>query len=347
MTDIPILLPQVGQTVSGQAATVLHTTHRRRPVPRFVASSVSKNGPLVTGSPHSGQTFTSTPVRSYPQFQQLACSCWAIRSDGTPSYALRMASTSPTERFTTTARFDAVICDIDGCLSPEGHAPMAGELLVRIAEHNRLASSNRDRPIVTLCSGRPQPFVEAMCRLIHNDRLPCVAEMGVWLFDPTSNANIIDPAITPEHLSKIDEARRWAQSELGPRGVTIQPGKTASVSLYHEDTASLKSLMPMLETTFRVCNWPLRVSDTWLYVNCDLAFVSKKTGIDRLIERTGLDPTRLAGIGDTMSDAAIRESVAWFGCPANAADELKPLADRVAERREAEGVLELLEELSA
>ena len=252
----------------------------------------------------------------------------------------------PTPGFRTTARFDAVICDIDGCLAPEGHAPMAADLLATVARHNRLATSQHDRPIITLCSGRPQPFVEAMCRLIHNDRLPCVAEMGVWLFDPTSNANLRDPAITPEHLARIDEARQWVENELGPRGVVIQPGKAASISLYHDDTAYLKSLMPMLVTTFRVCGWPLRVSDTWLYINCDLEFVSKKTGIARMIERSGLDPSRLAGIGDTMSDIAIRESVAWFACPANAAQEIRAHADRVSEKPEIEGVLELLEELS-
>ena len=39
---------------------------------------------------------------------------------------------------------------------------------------------------------------------------------------------------------------------------------------------------------------------------------------------------RLAGIGDTTSDLAIREQVSFFACPANALDEVKDVADYVA-----------------
>ena len=45
---------------------------------------------------------------------------------------------------------------------------------------------------------------------------------------------------------------------------------------------------------------------------------------------------------DTMGDLAIREQVAWFGCPANALDGLKERADAVAPSGGARGVVELL-----
>ena len=49
--------------------------------------------------------------------------------------------------FQTTGKYDLVICDIDGCLSPESHAPINGPALSEIAEHNRQAIQNRDRPV--------------------------------------------------------------------------------------------------------------------------------------------------------------------------------------------------------
>jgi len=244
----------------------------------------------------------------------------------------------------THARFDAVICDIDGCLSDEGTAPFDLGALARVAAHNDRAIRERDLPVITLCSGRPQPFAEAMCRLIHNSVLPCVAENGVWLYHPGTNEYDMDPSITRDHLSRVRESEAWLREAYGPKGVSQQPGKTAAISLYHDDTGFLMDeVMPEVERGMRERGIPLRVSRTERYVNCDLEHVSKGTALDRLFERTGLRRDRLAGIGDSGSDLAIRERVAWFGCPANAIDEVKAKSDLVARAEQAHGVLELLD----
>ncbi len=81
-----------------------------------------------------------------------------------------------------------MIRDIDGCLSPESHSSIDGQRLSQIAEYNILALRNNGRPLVTLCSGRPIGFVEAMCRLIHNTRIPCIGENGVCMWMPDDNS---------------------------------------------------------------------------------------------------------------------------------------------------------------
>ncbi len=248
---------------------------------------------------------------------------------------------------TTHPRFDAIICDIDGCLSPETSEPFDVESLAAIAEHNRRAVRDRDRPVLTLCSGRPQPFAEGMARLLQNSVLPIIAENGVWMWDPATNEFLMDPAITREHRAAVREAGAWLEEEFGPRGVSQQPGKSASVSLYHPDTEYLKSIGPRVTEEFARRGWPMRVSMTWFYINCDLKHVNKGTGIARLMERTGLKKERLAGIGDTVGDELIRERVAWFACPANAAPEISKRADFVGQLPEARGVVEILERIGA
>jgi len=242
-------------------------------------------------------------------------------------------------------RFDAVICDIDGCLGPESSAPFNAEALTRIAQHNRRAITDGDRPVVTVCSGRPQPFAEAVCRFIANDAVPCVAENGVWLYDPRENVYLRDPAITAQHLDAVARATAWIEEHLIPTGVVMQPGKSASMSLWHADTPHLRSLMPKLESVFRENSWPFRVSMTVAWINCDLAHISKATGIARLIARTGLRKERFAGIGDTLSDRAIAENVGFFACPANAEAPLRAIAGFVSDQREADGVLDILSRL--
>lgn len=239
-------------------------------------------------------------------------------------------------------RFDAVISDIDGCLTPETSDPIDAARLAEVAAHNRRAHAEGDRPVLTVCSGRPQPFAECICRVLGNRTLPCVAENGVWLYHPADNRYDRDPRITPEHLAAVHEARLWVERDLGPRGVVMQPGKEASISLYHPDTEFLRSLETPVREAFARRGWPLRVSMTWYYINCDLAHVSKATGLERLCAATGLRHDRLAGIGDTLSDMTIREHVAWFACPANADERLKAAADYVSPHAEIEGVLDIL-----
>lgn len=248
------------------------------------------------------------------------------------------------------ATLDAIICDIDGCLGPESHAPMSAACLATVAAHNRRAiAANREGtyagPIVTLCSGRPQPFVEAICRVIGNDAVPAVAEMGVWLYDPRPGQPAFerDPSITSEHMQWVREATAWIEKDLVPKGYVIQPGKSASISLWHPDTPQLMSYKETLTSTFAKNGWGLRVSSTVAWVNCDLAHISKATGIARLVHKMSYVRDRLGGIGDTVGDLAIRDAVNIFGAPANAQPALKAKSDFIATNEEMQGVLEILE----
>jgi hydroxymethylpyrimidine pyrophosphatase-like HAD family hydrolase len=242
--------------------------------------------------------------------------------------------------------FDAIISDIDGCLGPESDEPLPVEGLARIARHNRLAIARRDRPILTVCSGRPLPFVEAVCRVIANDRLPAVCENGVWLYDPHRRSFERDPRITAEHVALVHDAMRWVETDLGPSGVVIQPGKSASMSLWHPDTEFLFSLLPLLRDRFAAEHWPFRVSTTIAWINCDLDFVSKATGVERLMRAAGLTRERAVFVGDAPGDLVVQPLVALFAAPANCHEQVKSRADLVTAAPEVDGVLELLARFS-
>jgi hydroxymethylpyrimidine pyrophosphatase-like HAD family hydrolase len=246
-----------------------------------------------------------------------------------------------------------ILCDIDGCLGSEDTAPLDLQSLAMIAAWNRtaqheLASSPQSaRPILTLCSGRPQPYAEAICRMLANTRVPIVCEMGVWLYDPRDNSYTIDPSITASHLSAIHECQSWIRKDLAPQGIVMQPGKVASISLWHKHTPTLLSFFDMLALRVEQEAWGLRVSRTVSWINLDLAHVSKGTGIDRLLatlasEGTPVSKANLFGIGDTMTDIAIRDRVHWFAAPSNADPLLKARSDFVSQHEHAQGVVEAL-----
>lgn len=254
---------------------------------------------------------------------------------------------------TTHPSYDLIVCDVDGCLSPESSTPFDLSNLTRIADHNRLAAEKRDRPILTLCTGRPQPFAEAMCRLLANVHMPCICENGVWLYHPGANIYEMDPAITPSHRAAAREAGEWLDAEYGPGSaaarehgpVTQQPGKAASVSLYHRSPEYLRAIAPAIESHFNEQRWPLRVSMTWFYINCDLRHISKATGVERIFKETGIDPSRVLGIGDTPSDLAFGEKVKTFACPANAHADAKAKAAYISPFDETLGVVDILNNL--
>ena len=238
--------------------------------------------------------------------------------------------------------YDAVLCDIDGCLLDEAGGPLNLGHLAAVADHNARAKADRDRPLVTVCTGRPQPFAECICRAIANDLLPCVCENGAWVYDPSTNGYHLDPAITDEHVDAAAAFRRWCLDAYGPDRVSAQPGKTASVSLYHPDPAFLETLKPALAEACTANRWPFRISGTWNYINCDLTHISKATGIAQFLKRTGLNPQRIAGIGDTKSDIAIAESVHWFGVPANRDPAIDRHAHHISALDQIDAVIEML-----
>ncbi|MFK7885086.1 MAG: HAD family hydrolase, partial [Phycisphaerales bacterium] len=238
-------------------------------------------------------------------------------------------------------RFDVVFCDVDGCLLPEQTEPADMAVLTQIAEHNRRAELDRDRPIVVPCTGRPQPFCEAICKVLGRfDRIPAICEHGGFRYFFEEHRWEIEPAITDQDRDAIRGAERWVEQELGPLGCFLELGKHTGVTIIHHDVEYLHNeLMPTIQAANVSLGWGFEIATTWTCVNLKLPHVSKSRAIARTIDELGLDYSRLAGIGDTMGDLAIREQVAWFGCPSNALDELKPHADMVANAPLAAGTL--------
>ena len=240
---------------------------------------------------------------------------------------------------------DLVICDVDGCLAAEHGGNFDLPKLRLLADYNRRALAAGDLPPLTVCTGRPQPFAEAMCRLLGNDAVPCIAEMGVWLYHPGTNHYEMDPAILPVHLDAIHAAARRLDEEFRSRGVTHQPGKAAAVTLFHPEPDVLKQIVPRVREIIAENDWPLRTSMTWNYINCDLLHVSKGSGLRRFFEQSDFDPLRTAGIGDTTSDLAMAELLGWFASPANASPGIRDHAQYISPHAEVAGVIDIVEEI--
>ncbi len=239
----------------------------------------------------------------------------------------------------------AILCDVDGCLSPEAIGQASASALATVAKHNHRARTEGDRPLLTLCTGRPLPFADAIARMVGALDLPIVCEAGAFLFEPKTYTWEIDQSLTPEYFAALAEQRSWVERTFP--SVYFEQGKSASLTLFHPEgpEALERDVLRRLQDRVAERSLPFRIAMTWTCINVEPASVSKATGIERFMRRTGLATHQLAGIGDTMSDMAIRERVRFFACPANAKPELKPHADYVSAFDEVFGVLDILEHM--
>lgn len=267
----------------------------------------------------------------------------------------------------TKPRIHLVVCDNDGCLMPEHNSLLSPSDLAPIAAHNHSAHhalgiddrflyqkagaanpwsgldwSRAAPPPLTICSGRPQPFVELLQRTIHSPLLPAISEGGVITYSLADNIAHLDPSITAVHVAAIRACADWCAFE---RGWNVQAGKQAMVSLFVPD-ADEHLFERMMEDSRRKIHDQgclLRVDRTVTYINISLAHVSKATAVARLLTQLGLDGRNVLAIGDSISDLVLRDVCGHFACPANAMQEVKRQADEISRYEMASGVADLLD----
>ena len=239
-----------------------------------------------------------------------------------------------------------IISDIDGCISPEASRAWDGPLFSRFADLCRAASAGTvGLAPITLCTGRPQPYVEALMKIL-DIRYPSICESGAVLYTLEDNCSRFASSITPERIQGLHRLRERIAAEVLPAfpGLVYQFGKEAQMSLYCEhpdcfgDVAEhvrrLAAAIPGLE---------LIITPSHYYLNIDLAGVTKGGAVTGLLRDLGLNKSEAAGIGDTMGDISIRDAVAFFACPANAVSGIKDVADYISPHPDIRGMLDILE----
>ena len=94
-----------------------------------------------------------------------------------------------------------VLLDIEGCVLPN-----KGGLMGDLSQLLSLQAMCKDRA-VGLCTGRSQPFVEAVSKIIHAVGVPSIVENGCFLYDAI--ADILIPHPDLGDLGKFLEVKKF------------------------------------------------------------------------------------------------------------------------------------------
>lgn len=238
-----------------------------------------------------------------------------------------------------------IITDIDGCISPEESVAWEMDEFLTLARRIQDANTGRSTLApVTFCTGRPQPYVEVLMKLL-GVHAPAICENGAVFYTLHNNTARYAPGVTKEKISGLRALRRYIESEILPayQQTVIQFGKEAQLSIFSEETACFDEIKPRLEQ-FVAQNGGLALDivPSHFYLNISLAGVDKGEALRLLLSQLGIRREDAAGIGDTDGDLPLRDAVGFFACPANAKDSLKAVADYVSPYPLVGGMLDIL-----
>src|SRR6266568_9038600 len=125
-----------------------------------------------------------------------------------------------------------IVADVDGVLSLGEAAPFDFAVLQRLAEVNDRARHEPQHPAVTLCTGRPAPYVEVLMQAIHGF-YPAIYEHGAGLYVPEPYGFKSHPILTPAIQARLMQLQTVLHDALVTTDLAyFQPGKSASLSLF-------------------------------------------------------------------------------------------------------------------
>jgi HAD superfamily hydrolase (TIGR01484 family) len=241
-------------------------------------------------------------------------------------------------------KYKLIVSDVDGCLAPEESAAWDFTAFGRLAERVRRL---QETVSFTLCTGRPQPYVEVLMKLL-DIRIPAICESGAVLYSLRDNRSVYGPGVTEEKLDELFEIRHFITSDLLKRYplAVHQFGKEAQISLFSADPARIPELADEVRRfAARYSDDPVEVSASHYYLNVSLRGVTKGSALRRLMDEAGVSKDDVASVGDTVGDLPLRDESAFFACPANSTADVRSVADYVSPRSDVHGLLDILDRL--
>jgi HAD superfamily hydrolase (TIGR01484 family) len=238
-----------------------------------------------------------------------------------------------------------IIADIDGCITPEESVPWDLELFWKLARISREASEGRGRVApLTLCTGRPQPYVEVLAKLL-DIRAPIICENGAVLYTMHDNRSRYGPGVTNEKTTGLRAVRAFLETDILPNcpDAVYQFGKEAHMSVFSQKPELFDEIAPrIIEFVERRGGPDLDIVPSHYYLNISMRGVDKGRALRAVCSELRVDKAQVAGIGDTEGDLPLRDAVRFFACPSNAKPAVKEAADYVSPFPTIEGVLDIL-----
>jgi len=198
-------------------------------------------------------------------------------------------------------------------------------------------------PALTLCTGRQEPYVEALMQAI-GGFMPCIYENGGGMYLPDRYRFLEHPAITAQLRKTLATARaRLFDGIVAPGLAYFQPGKEVSITCYPLSGTSLAALEQRIRATLHDLADALAIHTSATCIDVTPSGIDKGTGVRWLAEQTLIPIKDMGGIGDSPSDLAFLSIVGASAAPANALPEVAAAVQYVSPFRNGKGVIDIIQ----
>ena len=236
-----------------------------------------------------------------------------------------------------------ILLDIDGCLTPGEASPLNFPVLQKLQRFNQRAAEDPSVPGLTLCTGRPEPYVELMTQAI-GGYLPAIWENGAGLYLPAAYRFKLHPLLDGRRLEAFEQARALvAEAVIRPGLARPQPGKEVSISLYPTEGSSIDEVYEAVRQALRPLAGHYWVQTGLTCIEVLPEGIHKGSGVCWLLEELRLTPDQVLGVGDSPGDLEIFEVTGLGATPANGDPAVKAVVDYVSPRESSVGVLDILD----
>jgi hydroxymethylpyrimidine pyrophosphatase-like HAD family hydrolase len=235
-----------------------------------------------------------------------------------------------------------IVADVDGVLSSWEAAPFDFAVLQRLAEVNDRARHEPQHPAITLCTGRPAPYVEVLMQAIHGF-YPAIYEHGAGLYMPEPYGFKAHPALTPVMQAQLMALHARLHDALVATNLAyFQPGKSASLSLFARAGVTMHEVAHTAERLARQWDDAFLVETGATCVNVMVRGLDKAEGVRWLARETGIPLHAMAGVGDATGDIPFMQLVGWSAAPANAQAAVKQMAHYTSPYEDGQGFMDIL-----
>jgi len=234
--------------------------------------------------------------------------------------------------------------DIDGCISMPFEMP-DWQAITEIRELNLKSKTEATIPPVTICSGRPLPYVEAVAQWLGVYK-PMVFESGGGIYDTSTNEIFWNPEFTEDVQTEIEKLRQFVINEIVGKfpGTILEFTKKTDVGIIHKDESVIIQIYDYLKDVVSTTFPMLEVHRTEISVNCILTSANKGSGLKRLSDLTGIDVREMAYIGDSSGDIPALKIAGLGFSPSNATESVKTVS-KPMDGKAAVGLLQAYHEI--
>ena len=231
------------------------------------------------------------------------------------------------------------ITDLDGCISMP-FIPPKWHVITELKDLNEKSKTDKTIPPLTICTGRPMPYAEAVYQWLGMYK-PFLFESGGGVYDMSENKLHWHPTFDSARETELGELKDYLRENFIKKYPNTIPefAKFTDSGIINQDPRVIHEMYPVIKQ-FVSANYPnFEVHYTDVSINVISKSTNKGEGIKFLCKLLKLDLEEIAFIGDTGGDRPGLEIVGKPFAPQNGMKSAKEVSD-VMSGSDADAVLE-------